>query len=106
MYGTGIRRIIDAYADEAIKPKFEITDNTVRVILPCRDRNIEVTTDGRKVIKALADGMLLSASEIAESVGWSRGKAIRVLNTLLSAGYIKNRQRPRHKIRKALKLIT
>ena len=89
MFGTGIRRIMDAYADEAVKPEFEITDNTVKVILPCKNRNVEITTDGRKILGALTDGMLLSGREVAERTGWSKDKTIRVLNTLLDAGYIK-----------------
>ena len=88
MFGTGIRRIKDAYANAPIKPDFIITDNSISVILPRVDRKLEVSADGGKVLDVLNEGMILSSREIASKLGWSKDKAIRVLNTLLSAGYI------------------
>ena len=88
MFGTGIRRIKDSYANAQLKPEFVITDNSIGIILPCIDRKIEVSEDGRKVLEVLRNGMLLSSREISEKLAWSKDKAIRVLNILLSAGYI------------------
>ena len=89
MFGTGIRRILDAYARESVKPDFEITDNTIKVLLPCTGRSKKVTTDEVKVIELLKNGMVLSSREIASNLGWSKDKAIRVLNNLLVSGSIK-----------------
>ena len=89
MFGTGIRRILDAYAGEAAKPDFEITDNTIKVILPCKGRGMEATTDELKVIELLKNGMVLSSREIASGLGWNKEKAVRVLNSLLDSGNIK-----------------
>ena len=88
MFGTGIRRIKDVYSNAPIKPDFVITDNSISVILPCTDRKMEVSADGGKVLEVLNTGTVLSSREIADGLGWSKDKAIRVLNTLLSAGYI------------------
>ncbi len=88
MFGTGIRRIKESYANAQVKPDFIITDNSISVILPCADRKIEVSEDGKKVLEVLKSGMVLSSREISEKLSWSKDKAIRVLNTLLSAGYI------------------
>lgn len=88
MFGTGIRRIRDSYANAPIKPDFIVTDNSIGVILPCTDKRVEVAEDGRKAIEVLTDGMILSSREISEKLGWSKDKTIRVLNKLLAAGYV------------------
>ncbi len=89
MFGTGIRRIKETYANAPIKPDFNLTENSISVILPCVDRKIEASADGTKIIALLDEGMILSSREISEKLGWSKDKAIRVLNILLAAGYIK-----------------
>ena len=89
MFGTGIRRIKETYANAPIKPDFNLTENSISVILPCVDRKIEASADGTRIIALLDEGMILSSREISEKLGWSKDKAIRVLNILLAAGYIK-----------------
>lgn len=89
MFGTGIKRIKDAYTNAPIKPDFIITDNTISVILPCTDRKIEASADGWKVLGVLKEGKILSSREISGELGWSKDKAIRIVNSLISAGYIK-----------------
>ena len=88
MFGTGIRRINDAYKDALIKPDFRINDNSITVILPCLNKKIVVNTNEQKVLDVLKNGRVLSSMEIAEELGWSKVKAIRVLNALIDAGYI------------------
>ena len=53
MFGTGVRRILLAYKDAKIKPKFEITDNVISVILPVTEDQYHVTNDEAKVMSAL-----------------------------------------------------
>ena len=89
MFGTGIRRIMESYADEDVTPVFEITDNTVRVILPCKNRKNELSTDAYTVLETITDGSLLSSREIADKLNWSKDKVIRMLNILSDAGSIK-----------------
>ena len=50
MFGTGIRRIIESYEDSAIKPQFEVYDNSVVVILPASSQRAKVNTDGEKLL--------------------------------------------------------
>ena len=88
MFGTGIRRIKETYANAPIKPDFNITEDSISVILPCVDRKIEASADGMKILVLLSEGMIFSSREISEKLGWSKDKTIRVLNTLLAAGYI------------------
>lgn len=88
MFGTGIRRINDVYKNALIKPDFRINDNSITVILPCLNKKIVVNTNEQKVLDVLKNGRVLSSMEIAEELGWSKVKAIRVLNALIDAGYI------------------
>lgn len=89
VFGTGIRRIMDAYEKSVVKPSFEITDNSVKVVLPVVTMDLEITTDRKKVIDLLCNGKQLSSREIAEKLGWSKDKSIRILNSLLESGFIK-----------------
>ena len=41
MFGTGVRRILLAYNNAKVKPKFEITDHVISVILPVIKYEIE-----------------------------------------------------------------
>ncbi len=88
MFGTGIKRIVDAYKNCQIKPCFEIKDNSITVILPTLTATADVTSNGNKVLDLLGGGIRYSSSEIAEKLGWSKDKAVRELNVLVEAGYV------------------
>ena len=88
MFGTGVKRIREAYQGEEVKPQFRVTENTIQVILPCKDKGPGLTTNGEKVLETLKGGRLLSSTEIAEKLGWSKDKVIRVLNDALPTGLI------------------
>ncbi len=88
MFGTGIRRIQEAYEGHALKPVFTIYDNSIRVILPLLSQTYAVTSEGEEVLLQLEGGALLSTVELAEKLGWSKAKTLRVLNTLKEQHYI------------------
>lgn len=87
MFGTGIKRIIEAYKNYQMKPQFIIQDNSITVVLPTLASTASVTTDGSKVLELLSGGMRYSSNEIAAAINWSKDKTIRVLNVLVEAGY-------------------
>ncbi|SFR89048.1 ATP-binding protein [[Clostridium] aminophilum] len=88
MFGTGIKRIVDAYKDCPIKPRFEIKDNSITVTLPVLSATMSVTSDENKLIELLNREMRYSSSEIAEKLNWSKDKTVRNLNNLMDAGYV------------------
>ena len=88
MFGTGIRRINDAYKNAPTKPSFKITDHSITVILPCLGKEMVVNTNEQRLLDVLKIGRVLSSVEIAAELGWSKAKTIRVLNALIDAGYI------------------
>ena len=89
MVGTGVRRILLAYKDAKIKPKFEITDNVISVILPVTADQYHVTNDEAKVMSALENGEQLSSSEIAKVTGYTKSKVLRLIEHLKEKDYIK-----------------
>ena len=88
MFGTGIKRIVDAYKDCQTKPRFEIKDNSITVTLPVLSATISVTSDENKILELLNGEMRYSSSEVAEKLNWSKDKAVRNLNALVEAGYV------------------
>lgn len=88
MFGTGIRRILDSYDGSSLKPEFDATENSIIVKLPVKSLTRLVTTNGQKVLDLISTGRILSSSEIADKLGWSKDKVIRVINSLKAQGYI------------------
>ena len=89
MFGTGIRRIKESYRNGTQKPRFDVRDNSITVILPVLTCGYTVTTDGQKVLDLLESGMILSGREISEALGWGKDKSIRVVNELKKRGYVR-----------------
>lgn len=89
MFGTGVKRILYAYDHAKIKPKFEITDHTISVVLPVLCNYYNVTSDEEKIIGVLEGGKQLSSSEIAKLAGYTKAKTLRVIDALKGKNYVK-----------------
>ena len=89
MFGTGVRRILLAYNNAKVKPKFEITDHVISVILPVITNQYHVTGDEARVIAALENGEQLSSSEIAKATGYTKSKVLRLIDHLKEKDYIR-----------------
>lgn len=88
MFGTGIKRILEAYDGYHLKPTFDITENTIVVKLPTKSQAYSTTSKEQNLLDLISNGMLLSSSEIADKLGWSKDKTIRILNSLKAKRYI------------------
>ncbi len=88
MFGTGVRKIVDAYSDSGVSPYFDITDSTIMIILPVLADKPSMTIAEETVYGTLDNGRQLASSEIAEKTGFSRDKVIRILNSLKEYKYI------------------
>lgn len=89
MFGTGVKRILFAYKDAKMKPKFEITDNIISVTLPIINNHYNVTEDEGKIINILENEGPLSSSKIAKMVGYTKSKTLRLMDSLKEKEYIK-----------------
>ena len=72
-----------------IKPKFEVTDNVISVVLPVLNSQYQVTSDERKIINELGQGSQLSSSEIAKRTGMKKSKTLRLIEHLKEKGYVR-----------------
>lgn len=89
-FGTGIRRIQEAYAHSGVSPSFTITDNAIVVTLPVIHGKHSITLDEKAALDVLGTNMLMSTNEISQLLGWSKDKTIRVINALKSIGRIES----------------
>ena len=74
-FGTGIRRIKEAYANSQIKPAFEVTENIIKVTLPLLRKNMDLTQDELAVYSVLSKNINKPISEIMASSGIEFGKS-------------------------------
>lgn len=89
MFGSGIKRIKEAYKDSLSKPEFKLYDNSISVILPTTDIEVKLTDDEQTVLNLLtSSSQKLSRLKIEETAKFSKPKAIRILNSLCTKGII------------------
>ena len=87
-FGTGIRRIKEAYKGSLLQPHFSVLENSIQVVLPLLTHTPQLTTAEKVVFDVLAKGLQLSSSELSEKTGFSRDKVIRLSAALLEKKYI------------------
>lgn len=88
IFGTGVRRILDAYKGALAKPNFNITDNAVVVSLPYIDNPVILTVDEQLVLQVFSDNRVLASSDIIAMTSLNKAKVTRLLKSLLSKNKI------------------
>lgn len=89
-FGTGIKRIIQCYADSQSKPSFEISDNSIQVTLPLIKKHLDLTADEMKVYNLLSRNINRSISEIlsSTSLGFGKSKTTELLKKMEEKGIV------------------
>jgi len=90
-FGTGIRRISEAYNDYIVKPQYIVSDNIIKVILPVLTKSEEgLGETERLILKILKEnhGKRLSSSEISKATNLGKTRIVEILNQMSKAGYI------------------
>ncbi|MDU3010117.1 MAG: putative DNA binding domain-containing protein [Peptoniphilus harei] len=93
-FGTGIKRIKEAYKDSAKNPTFKIFDNSIEVRLPVISKVEALNSDEQMVYKAL-EYKSLASSVIANDTGFGKNKVLNLLNDLMDKGYVIKRGKGR-----------
>ena len=89
IFGTGITRIKQLYEEGLKKPYFEVSENTIKIVLPLFERNLNLKEDEKTVYKILSKTMLKSISEIAPYVPFGKSKTTQLLKEMGQMGVIK-----------------
>lgn len=88
MFGTGIKRIMDAYRDFDVKPEFIISETVIVIRLPSIETVQNTTSDEDVILQLFSGGRILSRVEISKQSGFEKDKTLRLLHILLEKGYI------------------
>ena len=97
IFGTGIARIKQLYKESLRKPdfeaglkqpNFEVTENTIKIMLPVYEENMNLTEDEKKVYNILSKTMLKSMSEIAPYVSFGKSKTAQLLKDMQKKGVV------------------
>ena len=88
IFGTGITRIKQFYENALIKPDFEVSENTIKIVLPVFENNMNLTEDEQVVYKLLSKNMLKPISEIAPYVPFGKTKTTQLLKEMGEKGVV------------------
>lgn len=88
IFGTGITRIKLIYEKGMKKPDFEVSENTIKIVLPVFENNLNLAEDERAVYHVLSRTMLKSMSEIAPYVPFGKSKTIQLLKSMEKKGIV------------------
>ena len=88
IFGTGITRIKQLYAESTIKPDFEVSENAIRIVLPIFENNVNLSEDEKMVYKILSKTMLKPISEIAPYVPFGKSKTTQLLKDMGQKGVV------------------
>ena len=88
IFGTGITRIKQLYADSLIKPDFEVSENAIKIMLPVFEKNADLTKDEIIIYKLLSKTMLKPISEVAPYVPFGKSKTTKLLKEMCQKGVI------------------
>lgn len=88
-FGTGVRRIRRGYAESEVKPRFDVTEGSIRVTLPVFDARPALDGDEEKVLSVFSPGIALSRSQVVASTGFGKDKALKVLRGLMDKNLVR-----------------
>ena len=88
IFGTGITRIKQLYAESLMKPNFEISENAIKIVLPLFEKNANLTKDEKVIYKLLSKTMLKPMSEIAPYVPFGKSKTTQLLKDMGEKGVV------------------
>ena len=54
IFGTGLTRIKQLYEEGIKQPDFEVSENTIKIVLPVFEKKLGLTEDERKIYKILS----------------------------------------------------
>ena len=102
-YGTGMKKIMDAYADSSVQPQIIATHNAFKIILPnvnavskaveTSEETVQTVTPvselkEEKILRFLGESQTITRKKVQELLGVSQASAGRVLKAMVERGQI------------------
>jgi ATP-dependent DNA helicase RecG len=87
-FGTGVKRINNAYANSVIKPQYALFENSIKVTLPVVQTKTVLSADEQLIYQTLSGNKKMSSSEIATVTGFGKTKIVSLLKSLTEHGYV------------------
>ena len=88
IFGTGITRIKQLYEDGLKNPDFEVSENTIKIVLPIFEKNLNLTEDERTIYQLLSRTVRKSISEIAPYAPFGKSKTTQLLKDMGQKGVV------------------
>lgn len=88
IFGTGIIRIKQLYEEGLKNPDFEVSENTIKIVLPIFEKNLNLTEDERTIYKLLSRTVRKSISEIAPYAPFGKSKTTQLLKDMGQKGVV------------------
>lgn len=89
IFGTGILRINHAYENSIRKPIYNVSANSIQIILPLYDANFTIEDNQSVIYKVLSKYENMSISDILPHVPFGRSKTKELLKKMESEGIVK-----------------
>ena len=89
IFGTGILRINHTYENSIKKPIFNISQNTIQIILPIYNVDLSMTEDQEILYNTLSKTKNMSISEIVPNVPYGKSKTKELLKKMENEGIVK-----------------
>ena len=87
LFGTGVRRIQEAYAGSELKPKFIIDESRIKIVLPVINSS-ENSSEEEKIMTHLLFKNEMSRAEVEKLLGLGKTQAVDIINRLFTEGKI------------------
>lgn len=95
-YGTGLQKIMNAYAKSGLTPEIQTTDNAFKIILPNLNANFVVpasasdtqSPEESAILKLVLQNGTISRSEISSALGLSQSTAGRLIKQMSNNGLL------------------
>lgn len=88
IFGTGIMRIKQLYEESLLKPDFEVSENTIKIILPLFENVLDLTEDEKIIYQVLSKNIMKPMSEIAPYVPFGKSKITQLLKDMKQKGIV------------------
>ncbi len=95
IFATGIRRINESYKDFTKKPDFNISDTSISITLPNKEK-INLTVNEAKLFSIMESNYEYTRNNLEDISNFSKDLTLRVLNSLINKNLVKKEGKGRN----------